>query len=364
MTLLHPDLVWLDGALRPGLAAELDAQGLVALRNRRPGEVPDLAPHLLMPACADLQVNGSGGVMLNSDPTPEGIAAILAAQRARGTGWAMPTLITTTLETMRAAAAAVIRARGLPGLIGLHLEGPYLNPARRGTHAAEQVRGFEPELLEILAGLRARDIPVLLTLAPEIVPAARIAEIRSIGVTVSAGHSAASAAEARAGLAAGITCFTHLFNAMPQMQSRAPGIIAAAVNSDAYAGIIADGVHVDWDMLAIACRARPVPGRMFLVSDAMSTIGGPDHFELYGETIHVEAGRLVNAEGSLAGAHTDMVTCLGNMIRHVGIPVAEAVAMAADTPWRVLGLAPPALYPGRPRAEMLALDAAWCRLPL
>ncbi|WP_116135024.1 N-acetylglucosamine-6-phosphate deacetylase [Tropicimonas sp. IMCC34043] len=364
MTLILPELIWHDGALRQGYAVEMGAEGITALRPARPDDRPGARPHILMPACTDLQVNGSGGVMLNSEPTVEGLATIVAAQRARGTGWVLPTLITTTLEQMDQAADAVIAAWGMPGLLGLHFEGPYLNPARKGTHNLAQIRDFDPETIAILSRLRRADIPVMLTLAPERVAADIITRIAQMGVVVSAGHTDATADQARAGLKAGVHCFTHLYNAMPQMQSRAPGVIAAAINSDAYVGFIADGHHVHWDMLALAIRARPLPRRMFVVSDAMSTIGGPDHFELYGERIEVRDGTLVNAAGSLAGAHIDMVESLRNLIVHAGLDPAEAVAMATDVPHHAMRLDPPQLAPGRSRAECLALDADYRPMPL
>ncbi|MBT9385199.1 N-acetylglucosamine-6-phosphate deacetylase [Pseudooceanicola sp. CBS1P-1] len=366
MTLLLPDRIWRDGALHADLVAEHDGKTLTAIRPRQPGDQGQQVA-LLMPACTDLQVNGSGGVMLNSDPTPEGLAAIVAAQRAVGTGWVMPTLITTSLDQMRQAIAATLaawtRPGGLPGLAGLHIEGPYLNPARKGTHDAGFIRPFDPELPGLLAPLRAAGIPVMVTLAPERVDPADIRALHELGVVVSAGHTAATAEEARAGIAAGITCFTHLFNAMPQMESRAPGVIAAAINSDCHAGIIVDGHHVHWDMVALACRARPRAGRMFAVSDAMATIGGPDHFTLYGERIDVKDGKLVNAAGSLAGAHVTLLECLRNLVLKVGLPEAEAIAMCTDVPNAVIGQPSPALAPGMPLDLVLALDADWRRVP-
>uniref|UniRef100_UPI003101527B hypothetical protein n=1 Tax=Neorhizobium sp. EC2-8 TaxID=3129230 RepID=UPI003101527B len=178
-----------------------------------------------------------------------------------------------------------------------------------------------------------------------------------MGVVVSAGHSAATASETRTGIEAGISCFTHLYNAMPPMQSREPGILGTAINSDCFAGIILDGHHVSWEMAGLACRARPVDGRMFMVSDAMATIGGPDHFELYGETITVRDGALVNGAGSLAGAHIDLATSLRNGVQNVGLPLSQAYTMAAMVPWDVMQLDRPELIPGRPVSEIIAFDS-------
>lgn len=356
MTLLHPKLLWLNGKLHRETAVTLEDGKIKRVAATGKSQRPDLRPHLMMPACTDLQVNGAGGVMLNSQPDAAGVKHIVSTLRARGTGWALPTLITTSLEDMRAAAKAVMEAWGYPGLLGVHFEGPYLNVMRKGAHKASMIRPFEPEAMEIFAALRHKNIPVMVTLAPECVPADIIAELTWLGVVVSAGHTNATADEARAGLAAGVSCFTHLYNAMPQMTSRDPGTIAVALKSNAFCGIIADGIHVDWQMLQLAVAARPEIGRTFIVSDAMATIGGPDHFELDGQKIEVRDNRLVNAEGSLAGAHIDMVASLRNAVEFIGVPMAEAIAMCTDVPHHVLGLAAPQIEVGRDVMDILALD--------
>lgn len=362
--LVAPEQVFLNGRLRTGLVAEIDASGLRALRPPRSGEVPDLRPRVLMPAAIDLQVNGSGGVMLNSDTSANGIGHIVATQRSLGTGWVMPTLITCEAERITRAASAAIDCKGMEGFYGLHIEGPHINPARKGTHRPDFIRPMDDATLAALELLRRADVPVLLTLAPDVVPPEMIRRIADMGVVVSAGHSNATAAQTRAGLAAGITCFTHLYNAMSPMTSREPGLVGAAIASDGFAGIIVDGHHVTWDMVGIAWRARPRAGRMFLVSDAMSTIAGPDHFELYGETISVRDGALVNAGGSLAGAHIDMLGCLRNLVVHVGIPLEEAILAACVTPAEVMGRAAPELAPGMAAGDFVVLDDDLRRIPL
>lgn len=362
--LIAARMTWTGGAFRPGLAAEIGPEDVLRLRKLACGETPDHKVRLLGPALTDLQVNGSGGVMLNTDPGAGAIAHICATQRARGTGWVMPTLITCEAARMTRAVEAALEARGLPGFLGLHLEGPHINPERRGTHRAEHVRPFETQTLLLVERLRAAGLPVLLTLAPEIVPPEAIRSLAALGVTVSGGHSAASAEETRAALDAGLSCFTHLYNAMPPMTSRDPGIVAAAINSEAFAGLIADGHHVSWEMLALACRARPRAGRMFLVSDAMATIGGPEHFELYAERIALRGGALVNEEGRLAGAHTDLVSSVANMVNHAGLDLETAYTMAAFIPRDAMGLPRPDLVPGTPLDEVLALDEDLRRVAL
>jgi N-acetylglucosamine-6-phosphate deacetylase len=355
---------WTEGRFCSGLALEISGDTLQRVRSLASEEVADLEVEMVGPALADLQVNGSGGVMFNSEPTAESISHMVSAQQKLGTAWIMPTLITCEQDLMEKAADAAIEAWGTEGFIGLHLEGPHLNRERKGTHKAEFVRPFGYGTLAVLERLRKKGVPVMLTLAPEKVPNEMIRRLVEIGVTVSAGHSAASGRETEAALAAGVSCFTHLFNAMPSMLSREPGIVATAINSDAFAGIIMDGHHVSWEMIKLACNARPSGKRMFMVSDAMSTVGGPDHFVLYGETISVRDGALVNSTGTLAGAHVDLATSFANAIRHVKLSATEAYEMAAVVPWDVMGMPRPELAPGFRARNLIALDADLNRVPL
>ncbi|MDO5657368.1 MAG: N-acetylglucosamine-6-phosphate deacetylase [Paracoccus sp. (in: a-proteobacteria)] len=349
--------IWRDGALQTGQAVEITA-GRVSRIRPLGQDRPDARVALLMPGATDLQVNGGGGVLFNSTPTPEGLAAIAAAHRGLGTVSILPTVITDAPEVTDAAADAVIAAMalGAPGIAGIHIEGPHLAPARRGTHDARFIRPLDRRMIETLARLRGADVPVMLTLAPELADPALMAEAVAMGVRLSAGHSMANAEETRAALSRGVTLFTHLFNAMPQMTSREPGIIAAAILSDAYCGLIADGIHVSPEMIRIALAARPVADRVFLVSDAMPTVGGPDRFRLYDMEIRVEDGRLVNTAGALAGAHIDMIGSIRWLHRNCGVDLAQAVAMATDIPRRAMGLAPLAIAEGVPVADLVALD--------
>ena len=353
--------LWQGGVLAEGVALTHDGARVLGLEPAAEA-TPQL--HVISPACTDLQVNGGGGVLLNNDPTAEGMQRIAAAHRERGTGWILPTVITDAPSVLEAAVAAAIACKGVPGHLGLHIEGPHLNPARRGTHKASFIRPLDGQTMALLKRLREADVPVLLTLAPETVEVADLRRIAEMGVVLSAGHTAATAAETHTALANGVTCFTHLFNAMPPMTSRAPGVVGAAINSQAFAGIIADGHHVSWEMLALAIRARPVPRTTFIVSDAMATVGGGETFELYGQKIRVEDGRLVNAEGALAGAHTDMVTGVRNLLQHVGLDLAEALAMATDVPRRAMGLAPQAIGPGTPLTDLIGWDEDLRLIPL
>lgn len=360
--LIACDQIWRDGALHSGKAIETDGACILSVRDLG-ADHPDLRVRVLMPAPIDLQVNGGGGGMLNSAPTLATMQTMAEAHARCGTGAILPTVITDAPEVMEEAAEAALAAKGDPRLLGLHIEGPHINPARRGTHKAAHIRPLDARSMAVLRRLRGADIPVLLTLAPECCTERQIREIAALGVIVSAGHSAADFAQTQSAIAAGVGMFTHLFNAMPPMQSRDPGIVAAAILSDLPVGIIADGIHVHWPMLRLALAARPRKGRMFLVSDAMATVGGPDHFELYGQTITVRDGALVNAEGSLAGAHIDMLTSLARLHRDGGVPLADAIEMAVDAPRRALGIPAASVREGMLLRETAALDEALSMVP-
>jgi len=361
--LIHADHIWLEGALRRDMAL-LYAQGRITSIRPLGSDTPDRHVHLITPQLTDLQVNGGGGVMVNNTPTPEGLRAIAAAHAALGTGTILPTVITDTPEVIEAAAQAALAVMDDPRIGGLHIEGPHIAQVRRGTHDARHIRPLDERTVQLVEDLRAKGLPVMITLAPEVSDRALVHRLVASGAVVSAGHSAATAAQTRDALSDGVSCFTHLYNAMPPMTSRAPGILGAALNSHAYAGVIADGIHVDWDMLRIALRARPARDLTFAVSDAMATVGGPDHFELYGNRIHVSDGALVNGEGSLAGAHIDLRQSLGNLVRHVGLPLDQAIPMVTDIPRRVMGLPKSEITMGQRLDLMLCVDQDFQRIGL
>lgn len=305
---------------------------LAALTDIPQGEAIIHSDHQAIPGFFDIQINGGGNAMFNNEPSVETLETIYQAHLQFGTTSWLPTFITDTDENMQKAVDAVIAAKGKYGIAGIHLEGPYLNLLRKGTHKPDYIRSFEPIIFELAAQLKAADIPLLITLAPECAPQGAVQKLIALGAIISAGHSNATAAEAQAGLAAGISCFTHLYNAMPPMTSRAPGIVAEALDSQAYCGIIADGFHVSYQMLALAIRARKLDHHMIVVTDAMATVGGADHFSLYGEKISVSDGKLINQNGDLAGAHIDMIASVINLISHVGLTPESAFSMATQNP--------------------------------
>ena len=326
-----------DGqTLHSGMAACVENGVITRLATKAPAGATVLNG-TLCPGFFDIQINGGGGVLFNTSPHREGLAAIAKAHHNIGTRHWLPTVITDAPEVLEAAVNAVLECFGDYGIAGIHIEGPHIALARKGTHKPSFIRPLDARTIAQLKRLRARNIPVLLTLAPEAATPAQVAEITAMGVTVSLGHTNATAAEAEALLAAGATLFTHLFNAMSQMENRAPGVVGAAINSRAYTSIIADGQHVDPSMLALACRARPVANRMILVTDAMPTVGGPDHFELYGGTVFLKDGRLINPQGTLAGAHTTIMDGIATL-QNVGISLEDALQMATSNPAALMGL--------------------------
>ncbi|ASG25199.1 N-acetylglucosamine-6-phosphate deacetylase [Nitrospirillum viridazoti] len=299
---------------------------------------------LLAPGFIDTQVNGGGGVLFNDTPTAAGALAIAAAHRRFGTTALLPTVITDDLNTMMAAAEAAAEAAAIPGggIIGVHLEGPFLNPERRGVHKAAHIRRPNGVDLDRLSALPRHfgDLGrVLLTLAPEQVDDGDIARLVRAGIVLAGGHSAASHERTQAALRAGLRGFTHLFNAMPPISNRTPGIALAAMTAkDAWCGLIVDGVHVHPDLLALALAAKP-RGKMMLVTDAMPPTGtDATTFTLYGERIHRRDGRLVTDDGVLAGADIDMAQAVRNAMRLLDVELEEALRMASLYPARFLGM--------------------------
>jgi len=309
--------------------------------ERIPAGVPrhDLGSLLVVPGFIDAQVNGGGGTLLNDQPTVEGVAAIVAAHRRFGTAALLPTVITDDTEVLKNAVAAVreARSRGIAGVAGLHVEGPFIDEARRGAHPQQYVRPFQEADLDWLqpAGLGV----LMLTLSPSAVSPADIRRLTERGIIVSLGHSDASDGEAAAALAAGAKGFTHLFNAMSQLGGRAPGMVGAALASpEAWCGLIADGHHVEPTAIRVALAAKR-PGTLYLVSDAMPTAaGGPDTFKLQGREVVRSNGRLTLADGTLAGSDLTMSSALRYAVTVLGIDLAEALRMATVYPARALGL--------------------------
>ena len=334
-----------DGIRRLGDVAVLVAEGKV-VGTAAPGHLPhhaervELAGGLLAPGFVDLQVNGGGGAMLNEATDIEQVRTICAAHARFGTTALLPTLITDTPDVTERA-IGVVRAAiaaGVPGCLGMHVEGPHLSIARKGAHDPKLIRHIEEADLERLTATGIDH--VLTTVAPETVPPAEIARLAAAGIIVSIGHSDASYELARAAFSAGARGVTHLFNAMSQVGHRSPGLVAAALEAgDVWCGLIADGFHVHPGAIETALRAKAAPGRIFLVTDAMSTVGTDlPSITLNGRLITRGGGKLTLDDGTLAGSDLDMITALRFMTEEVGIPRDEALRMASLYPATLLGI--------------------------
>jgi N-acetylglucosamine-6-phosphate deacetylase len=360
--LTHARVLAADG-WHDDLAVLLEGERIVDLLPPADPRVRDAHQHdlrgaMLLPGFIDVQVNGGGGVLFNEAPTVETLRRIGAAHRRFGTTGFLPTLISDRVEVMRAALAAVEQAlaEGVPGVLGIHLEGPYLAAARKGVHDPKYFHAPGSDELALLCaphrGVR------LLTLAPDQVPLASIGALAGAGLIVCAGHTAADYETIRAALAAGVRGFTHLFNAMTPFGSREPGVVGAALeDADSWCGIIVDGHHVHPASLRVAVAAKP-RGKMLLVTDAMPPVGAdrPDYV-LNGETIVVRDGICQTAQGVLAGSALDMASAVRNAVQLLGLPLEEAVRMASTYPAEFLGLGEShgRIAPGF-RADLVVLD--------
>ncbi len=346
-----------------GAALLLDGErvGDIVAAAELPAGIPaeDLGGGLLAPGFLDLQVNGGGGYLVNDGPTARGLATMAAAHRRFGTTAMLPTLITDTETVTGAAIEAVAAAVGrVPGVIGLHLEGPHLAPSRRGAHRAELMRPMTEADADRLVAARERIGLLLVTVAAEQAPPALIRRLADGGVIVSLGHTDADYDTAMRAFDAGARMATHLFNAMSPLGHRAPGLVGAALDAGhVHAGIIADGHHVHPAALGVALRGKRRPGRLFLVTDAMSTVGVPgDRFDLGGRTVRRDGTRLTLEDGTLAGSGIDMAASLAWTVDTLGLPVEEALRMASAYPAEALGLKDGrgSLVPGAP-ADLVLL---------
>jgi N-acetylglucosamine-6-phosphate deacetylase len=326
--------VLLEGGRILDVVAESDPRCQGAVERR------DLGGKLLLPGFIDLQVNGGGGVLFNDAPDVEAIRTIGAAHRQFGTTGFLPTLISDDLDVVARAIAAVKGAidAGVPGVLGIHIEGPFLNEARKGIHDPAKLRELEPSAVGLLSSLRGGK--TLVTLAPEMTTPELIAALVKAGVVVSAGHTNATYAEISAALRHGLTGFTHLFNAMSQLTGREPGVVGAALfDRNSWCGIIVDGEHTDPVVLRIALRCKP-HDRFMLVTDAMPGVGtNITSFDLQGRKITVNGLLCVDEDGRLAGSNIDMASCVRNAMKLLHLPLPEAVRMASRNPAEFLGLA-------------------------
>lgn len=303
-------------------------------------ELIDLGGRTLLPGFIDTQVNGGGGVLFNDAPRVDAIAAIGAAHRRYGTTGFLPTLISDDLSVVASAIAAVDAAieAGVPGVLGIHIEGPFLSAQRHGIHDLAKLRKFDAASLELLSSSKRGS--TLVTLAPEEVEPSAIAALVARGVIVAAGHTDADYETVHHAIEQGLTGFTHIFNAMSPLMNRSPGAVGAALeNNRTTAGIIVDGHHLHPATVRVALRAKG-PERLMLVTDAMPSVGTTDtSFMLQGRNIHEEEGLLRDDQGVLAGSSLDMASAVRNLMSQTGASLRTAASMASAVPARFLGLA-------------------------
>ncbi|MEM5584861.1 N-acetylglucosamine-6-phosphate deacetylase [Roseibium sp. AS2] len=301
----------------------------------------DLGDRLVTPGLVDLQVNGGGGLMLGEVETAGDIARICAAHARLGTTALTPTLITDTPETTRKVVDLAIEAwsSGVRGFHGLHLEGPHLFAGRKGAHDADLIRPMTEADLALYEHAASHLPSLIITVAPETVTPEQITRLSAAGIHVSLGHSGASYETCRRAVEAGASLVTHLFNAMSPLQHREPGLVGAALDLGGLSvGLIADGIHVDPAAIRIALRAKAGPGRIFLVTDAMSQTGTDvSSFFLGGREIFRRNGTLTLADGTLAGADVDLPASLKFLTGPLDLPLETALAMATSGPASVLG---------------------------
>ena len=333
-----------NGGFVSDLAVLIEGERIVDVLPRgdarvRAADAHDLRGNRLLPGFLDTQVNGGGGVLFNDTPSVDAIRAIGRAHRKYGTTGFLPTLISDDLHVIESALAAVragISAR-VPGLLGVHIEGPFLNPERKGVHDPTKLRSLDAAAIEPLAAPTGGR--TMVTLAPEMTTPESIRALDAAGIVVSAGHTNATRTQVRAALDAGLRGFTHLFNAMSQLGSREPGVVGAALDDErSWCGLIVDGIHVDPLTLRLALRCKS-HDRFMLVSDAMSNIGNGDQdFLIQGKRIRVRDGSLIDEDGTLAGANLTMAGAVANAVKLLGVDAATAARMASANPAAFLGL--------------------------
>ena len=328
-TMRGPALVAVSGSIIESVSfGEVSSGEVIAL----PGNT------ILAPGFIDIQVNGGGGVLLNDEPTNNGLSRIVETHRRTGTTGCLPTLITDRTDVIERLAAVGPAASRLPGVLGFHLEGPALNRIRKGIHLDSQIR--VPNARDLAAMKRFGDCGrSIVTLAPECMPPSLIDDLLEAGLRISIGHSEATAMQVRQAADCGATGVTHLFNAMSQLTAREPGVVGATLDDERlFAGFICDGLHVDPASLRIAMRCKG-RDRLMLVTDAMPLVGTDQReFLLQGRPITLRGERLSGPDGTLAGAHLTMMQAVRNAVALLGIDIADALTMASRTPATFLGL--------------------------
>jgi N-acetylglucosamine-6-phosphate deacetylase len=359
MQAFKADHIFDGAAMRAGVLL-IDAGHVVEIASTAPAGVvvTNLGAGVICPGFVDLQVNGGDGLMLNDAPTVATLERMATAHARGGTLALLPTLITDRDAVLRATVDAVAVAR-VPGIAGLHLEGPHLSVARKGAHEAALIRAMTPDDLAFICAAKRRVGRLVVTVAPESVTMAQIAQLADAGVVVSLGHTDCGVDVARAAVSAGARMATHLFNAMSPLGNREPGLVGAVLTDGRLdAGLIADGIHVHPATMRAALAAKTGPGEVFLVTDAMAPAGTDmTAFTLNGRKILRQDGRLTLEDGTLAGADLDFPRAIRVLIDQVGVPLPQALAMATRIPARAAGIDAGQLRVGD-AADFVHLDEA------
>jgi len=304
----------------PTTIATIDAQGLI-----------------IAPAFIDLQLNGCAGVMFNDDPSLETLRIMHQSNLETGTGSFLPTLITDSDEKIQQALNAIQAfKKEQPQIQGLHLEGPWLSPDKKGVHSAEYIRHPNDALLQLLCD-NAQDIAIL-TLAPEVVSTEHILMLSEHGIKVSLGHSNANYKQAQAAFKQGASMVTHLYNAMSPIMGREPGLVGAALeNTHCYCGIICDGLHVHPTAIRLAHKLKGK--QLCLVTDATAAANSNiEQFNFVAQTVYVHNGLCSNKDGTLGGSSLSMLQAVQNCYQQVGLSLEECLKMASTYPAHALGI--------------------------
>lgn len=292
----------------------------------------ELSGYLLAPAFLDLQIYGGNGKLFSAEMTTEALDAVYEYCLQGGCTQFQITLATNSIEKflLGLEVAKQYRSRGGKGLLGVHLEGPYINPAKKGAHIEKFIKKpTEEEIGQLLK--KGKDIFRMMTLAPEQCDPACIQLLQQQGVVVSAGHSNASYEQAIDGFYLGIPAATHLFNAMSPLQGRAPGMVGAIYDhNDVQASVVCDGVHVDYASIRVSKKI--MGDRLFFITDAVAEVH-------YGEYVHIyKEDRFTLPDGTLSGSALTMLQAVRNGVEKAGIPLPEALRMASLYPAKLMGL--------------------------
>lgn len=292
-------------------------------------EIIDYRDCYIAPGLIDLQIAGGGGYLFSEKPTTEALDSITESIIRSGTAAFLIVTPTNSFDAYRRI-IKILKENTHPAVLGLHLEGPYINKEKGGAHNDKYLKHPDKkEIRDLLAD--AGGVVKMITLAPELCDPEFIGVLREHGLTVAAGHSNASFEEAMAGFQWGVKAVTHLFNAMSPFHHRDPGLPGAAFKSESvYASIIADGIHVDYNVVSIAKKI--MKDRLYLVSDAVEE-------NKRGAYLHTrQEDRFTLPDGTLSGSSLSMLKAVKNCVQDVGIQLDEALRMASTYPARVIEL--------------------------